>query len=111
MTDTTTTNPTNNPTAIELSTEHERALRIKNQIINVILASPLNIPFIPDDIERDIYLAILSELEPILTSRSFWQKVGDFFKRIFCCAYLTDDDDTLPAPPTPLTPLTSKKRQ
>lgn len=105
MTDDTTNPTTDNPTA---SSEHERALRIKNQIISVILASPLNVPFIPDDIERDIYLAILSELEPILTSRSFWQKVGDFFKRIFCCAYPTDDDE---APPTPLTTLTSKKRQ
>lgn len=67
------------------SQQHEQANRIKNQIIDVILASPLNVPFIPDALERDLYLAIFNELEPIVTTRTFWTKVKDFLFYVFTC--------------------------
>lgn len=65
--------------------QQQQAERIKNQIVNLILESPLNVDFIPDDIEREIYLAIFNELEPILKSRRFWTKIKDFFFYLFTC--------------------------
>lgn len=72
--------------------EHEKADRIKNLIINVILDSPLNVPFVPDDLERELYMTILSELEPIVTDRTMYQRAWDFIcKCIHCSCFKTED--------------------
>lgn len=73
--------------------EHERADRIKNQIITIILNSPLNIPFVPDDLERELYMTILSELEPIVTDRTMYQRAWDFICKCIRCGCLEYSDD------------------
>ena len=75
--------------------EHERADRIKNQIITIILNSPLNIPFIPDDLERELYMTILSELEPIVTDRTMYQRACDFICKCFRCGCLEYSDNVV----------------
>lgn len=82
--------------ATKPDSQHDQAERIKNQIIDAILASPLNVPFIPDTLERDIYLAIFNELEPIVTNKSFWTKVKDILAYVFtcqCCKQMPDKMD------------------
>lgn len=76
-----------------LTETHVRAERIKNRIIDVILASPLNVPFIPDDVERDIYMTLLTELEPIVTDRTFWNKVLQFIRKLFSCCFKKPQND------------------
>lgn len=73
-----------------MSTVHqELSNRIKDRIITMILESPLNVDFIPDDIERELYHNILSAVEEVLEKPSFWQNVKTFLKQLIsrckCC--------------------------
>lgn len=59
------------------------ASEINAKIIDIILASPLNIQFIPDDVERAMYMEILTAVETYVQQPSFQRKVltalGDTF--------------------------------
>jgi hypothetical protein len=81
------TNNTSLPTTTPLAVtkNHVLADRIKQELISVILASPLNISFIPDDLERQMYDAIFTAIEDVIVEPSTWQKIKGFFNHLLSC--------------------------
>lgn len=64
------------------SPEEDLARRLTEEIIDVILASPLNVDVIPDDVERDLYVQLFCTLREQQWSSCFrgcWCKVKSFF--------------------------------
>ena len=58
--------------------------RIKNEIVDYIIASPLNIQSIPDDIEREMYNRIFDCINSEFSSKTFVSRL----KRILSSACL-----------------------
>ena len=58
---------------------------IKYRIIEYILASPLNINSIPDDVEREIYNQVLDVLNQVLSSEIITKKCPHFINRFCVC--------------------------
>jgi hypothetical protein len=65
------------------SSNIEIAEQIKTRIVDFIIASPLNVSFIPDDIEREMYNEILSAVEFYVVQPTFRERVILSFKSCF----------------------------
>lgn len=76
-----------NSSSLPSEKKHVLADRIKDQLITLILSSPLNISVIPDDLERQIYESIFSTIEDVLIEPSTWQKI----KANLCCCLSSSD--------------------
>jgi len=62
------------------------AHHLNQEIITAILNSKLNIPFISDDVEREMYDKIFSVLEVYLTQKTVYEKIWGFLKsHCPCC--------------------------
>ena len=59
--------------------------RIKDEIITLILDSPLNIPSIPDDLEREMYSAILDVVQKEIYLHTKTIKCSHWFRWICGC--------------------------
>ena len=60
--------------------------RIKKEIIEYIIASPLNIESIPDDIEREMYNRIFDCINEEFTSKQFKARVKALASRLCQCS-------------------------
>ena len=69
------------------------AYHLNQEIITAILNSKLNIPFISDDVEREMYNKILSTLEMYLTQRTVYEKIWSFVKSICPCKRVKEKQD------------------
>ena len=66
-----------------MSSHQQLAQDLKNSIIDVILASPLNIQVIDDQTERDLYLNILNVIEQYILQPSWWDRLISGCTRLF----------------------------
>ncbi len=66
---------------------NDLAQSINKSIIDVIMNSPLNIAFIPDDIEREMYEKILETIEMEIENNkpAIEKSMSSCFEKIFCC--------------------------
>jgi hypothetical protein len=66
-----------------MSTLNTHADRIRDEVIKVILDSRLNIDWLPDDVERELYVSIYNVLEDVLVElrpKSWIEKVWNYVK-------------------------------
>lgn len=59
--------------------------RIKQEIIDYIIESPLAIQSIPDDIEREMYKRVFDCIDRELTSKTFKARVRLFLSGLCTC--------------------------
>ncbi len=66
-----------------MNSPEQLALDLKNSIIDVILASPLNIQVIDDQTERILYMNILDIIEQYVIQPSCWERLIAKIKNLF----------------------------
>jgi len=60
--------------------------RIKKEIVDYIIMSPLNIQSIPDDIEREMYNRIFDCINQEVTSKTFKARAKAYLVRLCSCS-------------------------
>jgi len=63
--------------------DEQLAFALKTKIIDFILASPLNIELIPDDVERAMYMQILVVIETHMRQPSFLEHTANHFNSLY----------------------------
>jgi hypothetical protein len=58
--------------------------QLHDKIIDLLLESPLNIPFVPDDLERELYICIFQTLDTVILGNS---------KHTVICNSVFDNED------------------